>query len=330
MPCKGYIIKIQLLFILACIAGSINAQQLPLYSQYTMNRFLLNPAVAGIEGFTTISLTAREQWLGIKGSPRTHSITIDSKLLRNSFILKAVPIKKKKRKGSRSSKIGLGGHLYNDRNGPIDRTGLEATYAYHLSMEKMLLSMGLSINFFQMRLNSDKLIQSDDQFDDLIDGGKNSLFIPDASIGIYALSKNYYAGISAINVFQSLVQFGNNSLGEYQLKRQYNVMGGYKYELSKKIYLEPSFLLKIPQTIKTQLDIQLKVNIDQDYWAGLSFRTGSAMVIFGGVKVDRYYIGYAFDYNFNSLMKYTFGSHEIMAAVRFGDTARRYRWLNSY
>jgi len=29
-------------------------------------------------------------------------------------------------------------------------------------------------------------------------------------------------------------------------------------------------------------------------------------------------------------MKHTFGSHELMAAVKFGDTARRYRWLNTY
>lgn len=37
---------------------SINAQQVPLYSQYMMNGFLLNPAVAGSEGYTAINLTA--------------------------------------------------------------------------------------------------------------------------------------------------------------------------------------------------------------------------------------------------------------------------------
>ena len=71
---------------LVCLTTGIKGQQLPLYSQYSMNRFLINPAVAGTEGFTTISLTAREQWIGFKGTPKTHSITIDSKLLPDSYI----------------------------------------------------------------------------------------------------------------------------------------------------------------------------------------------------------------------------------------------------
>ncbi len=315
---------------LVCLATSLKGQQLPLYSQYSMNRFLLNPAVAGTEGFTTVSLTAREQWIGFKGTPKTHSITIDSKLLPDSYISKAISIRKKKRKSSRAGKVGIGGHIYNDHNGPIDRTGIEGTYAYHLDLEKTLISFGLSVNFFQMRLNTDKLILADDLPDEVIDGGKHTLFIPDASIGIYALSQDYYAGISTINVLQSLVQFGKNRTGDYHLNRQYNLMGGYKYLLNDDLLFEPSFLLKIPQTMRAQLDIQMKVHIKQDYWAGLTFRTGSAFCIFGGAKVDRYFIGYAFDYNFNSLMKHTFGSHEIMAAVKFGESARRYKWLNTY
>jgi type IX secretion system PorP/SprF family membrane protein len=315
---------------LVCLTTGIKGQQLPLYSQYSMNRFLINPAVAGTEGFTTISLTAREQWIGFKGTPKTHSITIDSKLLPDSYISKAISIRKKKRKSSRAGKVGIGGHIYNDHNGPIDRTGIEGTYAYHLDFEKTLISFGLSVNLFQMRLNTDKLILADDLPDDVIDGGKHTLFIPDASIGIYALSRDYYAGISTINVLQSSVQFGKNRTGDYHLNRQYNLMGGYKYELNDDLLVEPSFLLKVPQTMRAQLDVQMKVYIKQDYWAGLTFRTGSAFCIFGGAKVDRYFIGYAFDYNFNSLMKHTFGSHEIMAAVKFGESARRYKWLNTY
>jgi hypothetical protein len=58
--------------------------------------------------------------------------------------------------------------------------------------------------------------------------------------------------------------------------------------------------------------------------------TGSAMVIMAGIKVDKFYFGYAFDYTFSAIGARTLGSHEIMAAVKFGDNARRYRWLNRY
>lgn len=306
------------------------AQQFPIYSQYAMNKFLLNPAVVGTSGFTNVSLTAREQWVGFNGTPKTHSITVDSKIFPDSYISKTVQIKKKKRKSSKSGKVGVGAHIYNDHNGPLDRTGIEAAYAYHLNLDNTILSMGLSLNFFQFRLNSEKVVLSDDTFDDLIDGNKKRIYIPDANIGIYAVSEYYFAGISAINVLQSAVQFGDSKKGNYKINRQYNIMGGYRYELNDNFVAEPSILLKIPQGSRAQLDIQAKMNIKSNYWAGLTYRTGSAICIFGGAKIDRYFIGYAFDYNLNSMMKYTFGSHEIMAAVKFGENARRYRWLNSY
>lgn len=318
------------MILIGLFGSAVKAQQLPLYSQYTMNRFLLNPAVAGTSGFTTISLTAREQWVGFKGTPKTHSITIDSKLFPDSYILKNIPIRKNEKKSTRAGKIGVGAHIYNDHNGPIDRTGIEGAYAYHVELDKILVSMGVSINFFQMHLSKEKLIMSDEDYDDLIDGGKKSLYIPDANIGIFAISKNYYAGLSMMNAFQSSVQFGNSSLDNYRLKRQYNLMGGYEYQLNENLYLQPSLLFKVPEGSKAQLDVQMRVNIRKEFWAGMTFRTGSAMCVFGGAKIDRYYIGYAYDYNFNSLMNHTYGSHEIMAAVKLGDTARRLKWLNEY
>ncbi|MCG8699721.1 MAG: type IX secretion system membrane protein PorP/SprF, partial [Bacteroidales bacterium] len=55
-----------LVLLLSIIAfEQVSAQQLPIYSQYWMNKFLLNPAVAGHEGYTSVNLTVREQWVGL-------------------------------------------------------------------------------------------------------------------------------------------------------------------------------------------------------------------------------------------------------------------------
>ena len=59
---KVYFIITIVYLIMLCSFSNVNAQQLPLYSQYTFNGFLLNPAVAGAEGYTAINLTNREQW----------------------------------------------------------------------------------------------------------------------------------------------------------------------------------------------------------------------------------------------------------------------------
>jgi type IX secretion system PorP/SprF family membrane protein len=309
---------------------TVLAQQLPVYSQYTFNKFLLNPAMAGSEGYTAVSLIAREQWVGFRGTPKTHAITAESRILRNSFILKNLSIRKKRKMSSRSGRVGVGAHIFNDRNGPISRTGLKGTYSYHIDLSDYRLSFGLSVMLFQFRLKSDELIFSDDLHDDLISGNKQSLYIPDSDFGVYIASHKFYGGISIMQIMQSAIKFGNKYDSEYGLKRHYNFMGGYIYDLNDNLAIEPSFLLKVSSPFRPQLDLSTTVVYKMDYWGGISFRTGSALIIFAGTKINKYYIGYAFDYNFNSLMSHTIGSHEIMFSVKFGDSARRYKWLNIY
>jgi hypothetical protein len=67
-------------FILLFLIGNLAlGQQLPLYSQYLYNKFLINPAVAGSDGYTSFNLTAREQWIGFSGAPRTVSFSMQTK-----------------------------------------------------------------------------------------------------------------------------------------------------------------------------------------------------------------------------------------------------------
>ena len=68
----------------------------------------------------------------------------------------------------------------------------------------------------------------------------------------------------------------------------------------------------------------------ENYWAGLSIRTNGSLVTLLGLSVDKYYFGYAFGIDFSSIMKRTFGSHEFAISIKFGDSARRYRWLDRY
>jgi type IX secretion system PorP/SprF family membrane protein len=322
--------KTGLLLALLILTNLIKAQQLPVYSQYTFNKFLLNPATAGSDGYTTISVVAREQWVGFKGTPKTHAVTIDSRLLRNSFISKNVSVRKKQRLSSRSGRVGWAANVFNDHLGPLDRTGVEGTYAYHLAIKEGQLSFGLSGVFYQFKLNKDKVVSGDNEYDDLIDGIKGTLYIPDANFGAYYTSEKLFGGVSVMQIFQSSIQFGDNTTGEYRLKRNYNLLAGYYISASRSIAIEPSVLIRVPTSSKAQLEINTKVYYKDNYWGGLSYRTKNALIFYCGAKFDRYYVGYAFDYNFSALGRQTYGSHEFMAAIKFGDTARRYRWLNTY
>ena len=250
--------------------------------------------------------------------------------LRNSFISKNASVRKKKRLSSRSGRVGWAGHVFNDHYGPLDRTGIEGTYAYHIAINQGQLSFGLSGVFYQFKLNKDKVDLGDNEIDPFLDGLKGTMYIPDANFGAFYTSANIYGGISVMQIFQSSLHFGDDNGSTYRLRRNYNLMGGYYYSITSDIAIEPSMLIKIPSSSKAQLDLNARVYYKNNYWAGLSYRTANAMVIFFGLRFDKYFVGYGFDYNFSPLGRQTYGSHEFMAAFKFGDTARRYRWLNTY
>jgi type IX secretion system PorP/SprF family membrane protein len=330
---------------ICCVWGNrLQAQQLPVYSQYMMNGFLLNPAVAGHEGYTAINVTAREQWLGLKDAPSTYAVSAQTRLLRNSFISRSASIRKRKRVMSRSGRVGYGVYAYTDMAGAFNRTGFQGTYSYHIPLPNAQLSFGVSLCGFQFRIDDSKmkLLDADDQ---LLLNTKRSAIIPDANFGVYYSNAHLYAGVSAMQLFQSPLRLGGDNDGPgFRMVRHYFATAGYRFEIARDLLLEPSFLFKTTEKFVAQVDVNVKTYIGENYWAGVSFRSGgsyslveetlrgkgSALIIMGGLKVDRYYFGYAFDYTFNAIGARTFGSHEIMAAVKFGDNARRYRWLNRY
>ena len=319
-----------ILFILSLTAYSAISQQEPVFSQYMMNKFLINPAYAGSEGYTSFNLTARQQWLGFENAPSTQAISGQTRVMKTSHISKSRSVRKRTKRRRPSGRIGIGGYLYNDQNGPIGRTGLEVSYAYHLFVNDGQISLGLALSAYQFRVNTSELV-TPDGYDPIIDEARQSMFIPDGTVGVYYTYQPFYIGLSAKNLFQATLKFGaDNSFGDYQQVRHYYLVTGYRYDMNNDFEVEPSFLIKTTEAFNLQADITIKGYYKRDYWLGVSYRTGNAFITMVGVKIDRLYIGYAFDYSLNDIQRISYGSHEIMIGVKFGDNTRRYRWLNRF
>ena len=329
-------LRLVTLIIFTIFCFHTHAQQVPLYSQYMMNGYLLNPAIAGAYGYTAISLTAREQWLNIPQAPKTHALSFNTRLLKNSFISSNRSIRKRRKRSARSGRVGIGGYVFNDKNGLIDRTGVQLTYSYHLRMNDAQLSFGLSGQGYQFKLNKEEFrAYSDD--DIFLQNMDNAFFIPDANFGMYFVMEDFYAGLSATQLFESTFRFGDDSGNKYEeMLRHYFFTAGYKIAINPRsrrrsdFAIEPSILVKTNELMNTQLDFNTKVYFQKQYWAGVSYRTGHAFAILAGFKFDKYYFGYAFDYPLSSIRRYNYGSHELIITARFGDNARRYRWLERY
>lgn len=315
--------------LLAAFLMEGSAQQVPLYSQYMLNGFLLNPATAGSEGYTAVNLTAREQWIGFAESPSTYALSFQTRIMKNSYISRGSSVKRRSTKGSRSGKVGLGGYLFNDKNGAVERTGLKVSYAYHINLQQSQLSFGLSMVGYQFRIDED-LITLEDPSDPLWAGANKSVFIPDADVGVYYSSRDYWAGFSVDQLFESILKIGDSGYDRYKMERNYYLMGGYDFEVRRDFIVSPSTMIKYSEAGKIQADISGKLFYQQSYWGGLSYRTGNSIVVMAGLSIDKLVFGYAFDFNLNSLMKHSYGSHEFTFIAKFGDNARRYRWLNRF
>lgn len=318
-----------IIIILGTIVGEGRSQQLPLYSQYMLNGFLVNPASAGSEGYSAINLTAREQWVGFMDGPSAYALSFQTRLLKSSHISRSSSVKRRRKSNSRNGNVGLGGYVFNQTNGAVSRTGIKGSYAYHIRFQHSQLSFGLSLLAYQLRLDEDK-INFKDEGDELWAGARKSVFIPDADAGVYYNSRDFWAGFSVDQLFESSLKFGDSGYDSYVLERNYYLMGGVDFQVSRTSIFSPSFLLKYGENGNMQADLTAKLYFDQQYWFGLSYRTTNSLIVMGGVSVDRFIFGYAFDINLNRLMKYSYGTHEFTFIAKIGNNIQRYRWLNRF
>ncbi len=327
--------KILPAIVLSFIFGAAIAQQVPMYSQYIMNGFLINPSFAGRDGYTAVNLTVREQWVGMAGAPSTYAVSFQTRILKDSYISKYTAVKKKIIKPTKGGKVGLGGYVFNDNNGIMKRTGVQFAYAYHISMGRTGgipndLSFGLALTAYQFAVNTNGLIYNHD--DPLLNSYDRSVFIPDFNFGASFTTSKYYLGFSMTNLFRGSLLIADTSITKRTELGNFYLTGGYKFPLSPDWILEPSAFIKASDMFlkSVQMDLTARVYYKEDYWVGMSYRTNDAIIAMLGLKYDRFYFAYAFDFTLTDIRKQSYGTHELSLAVKFGESARRYRWINAY
>lgn len=312
------------------LCATVKGQQSQAFTQYLFSRFLLNPAACGADGYTSIGLVIKDQWTGFAKTPSNQTLIGQARLPREGLFGN----RRRRSVGFNPENVGLGVALFNDMRGPIRTTGGQFTYAYHLEDRYGQLSFGLTANLFQFYVNRNR-IDTEQGYDTYIDGNKLSNFIPDASFGVHYTTKDYYVGFSAGNLFQSFLSFGGRNSSDYKIERQYLFLGGYVFEVSREWSVVPGAQLKFNEHGVGQFDINLMGYYYDQFWGGFSYRSGGGGAAGGtsvivGARYKQYHFGYAFDYTLSSIRKYSFGSHELMVSITFGQSERFFRYKRRY
>jgi len=296
--------KLTLLFVSIFMGSMLQAQQLPQLSQFMLNDFAVNPAIAGMNDYYQIKTSVRNQWVGIEDAPKTTLLSIY---------------------GKSSDHVGLGGSVFNDQVGPTSRAGASLTYAYHLNFtDEVKMSMALSGGFTQFKI--DKVGWNTFHTDDpLMDGAEAVNLVPDATFGLNIYEEDkWYLGIAVPQLLNSKLtlideDFVNNISVDMDgsLSRHIYVMGMYNLEIDHYWDLQPSVLFKTVSN-QNQIDMGLKTIYSDKFWMGMDYRTnGDISALLGFIIQEKFMIGYSYDIPNPDISQYTSGSHEFMFGVTF-------------
>lgn len=297
----------KLLLFMACLPTVTSAQQLPQYTMYMANNYVLNPAVAGIESYVDLKLAARSQWVGIEDAPKTLYATVHSRLPAKNV------------NGSRN-RIAIGGKLFADKTGPITLSSAEFTAAYHLPMnERYHLSFGVGagINYSQLDINKIELKDPSDPIYQTLDVGR---ITPATSAGLWLYSENLYIGIAAQNLLENDVGFSAASDGSLLgMRRHYFATAGYRFQWGD-FYLTPSTMFKFVSPAPFAYDVNLKGQFSDVLWAGITWRHQDGMAAMAGFFISSTLnVAYSYDFINSDLNRHSRGSHEIILGININN-----------
>ena len=326
--------KLLIISILCLLSHKGQSQQQFVFTNYLMNEYYYNPAIAGMKDVHLANVGFRKQWSGFDNAPMT--------MYANYY-------------GSfkNQRKHGYGASIINDRSGLVSNTGFLVNYVYHLRLnDKQKLAFGVKPGFqqYNIRLYDAKLA---DEGDPQLTGNVLSTGAFDFQAGLNWYSDKFFVMVSMRQMFGKAIKFTGFNDG---LAKHYTFIAGYNWNLTKKknqatdstatnltegtltdtsttngeikkkkkdFILSPVFMLNYVSPITPQACFMLKATYDNKYWAGLSYRSQDALGISVGIVIKgRFQIGYSFDYGmFSDIQKYNSGSHEIM--LRFQTTSKK-------
>lgn len=303
--------KIYILFVLTILTKIAWGQQDAQYSQYMFNGIYINPAYAGYKQELNIHSFYRNQWTGIKGSPKSMSLAVDAV--------------------ANNGNVGLALQISSDKLGAQSSLAAYANYAYRLQIgnsEASRLAFGLGLGIVQNGFNED-LLDPIDLEDTRIPSGIQKSILPDARTGAFYSSDRWYLGLSVDNLIAQYTAKQNNNAAYYPTpKPHYYLTGGVLLPINETVQLKPSFLLKDDRGGPTSLDVNAFVLLADKIWLGASYRTAVKLYDKSYLQKDldkrnsvvamteiyatpQLRIGYAFDYSLSKLAGYSGGSHEI-------------------
>jgi len=299
---KTKINHITLLFaLLLTFLGEANAQQAPIFTNYSNSYAYANAGFAGMsEGVNVLGLY-RMQWAGFTDmdgnevAPTTFLLTGD------------MPFRK--------LHGGLEFSIMQDKLGFENNVNVGLGYSFHLDLGGSTLGIGLagtllnrSVDFSQLHPNQEG--------DPLLQGlGEESDMLFDFNVGLFwQIPESFYVGFSVVNVLESMTKaLGDNSetSASFTTDRTFYAVAGYPFQFEDIPYLAfvPSVSV-MTDIASMQFNASARVIYNNVFSLGVNYRFQESVGLMAGVTIKDFTVCYSYDINTMGLPGLP-GSHEI-------------------
>lgn len=312
----------------------LEAQQRPHYTQYILNNFIVNPALAGIENYTDIKLSARNQWVGIDGAPQTFYASVHGAIDKKDFRENATSFSMIGQNthgnvfpeyfDAMSPHHGIGFTAINYSTGYINRTTALANYAYHMGLTNELsISAGFGAGASMVSINADKISLAEPN-DPAIGTavGKLTSIKPELNAGLWLYSPRFFAGLSAQQIIPAKLDLVESSLNQSTLIPHLFLTSGYKFRISYNIYVLPSVMVRYISALPVGLDLNCRFQYQDLMWVGGNFRKDDGFAAMAGFHLNnKFQVSYAYDLNKGKYLLSTMnrGTHELVLGFLIGN-----------
>jgi len=272
------------------------AQQLQLSTNYVLNNYAYNPAIAGSKPHSVVNLNYRNQWVGFQDAPKTYVLSVHNSI-------------------GKEKKVGLGFFLNSENTGLLSKTSSYVSFAYHIKLNSQYkMSLGISAGMLQYRIKLYDAIIAD-AGDDLLTGNLLTNNVFDSNTGFYLYSDKLFFGISSYQYLSNKITWKDS---RSSLTPHFYSTLGYSIKANKNLVIQPSALVKFNYPAIIQPEVSVRGIYKNTFWIGTSYRMNDAVsALVGVVLKEKLTIAFAYDYTTSKIMNYTKGSNEVSISYQF-------------
>jgi type IX secretion system PorP/SprF family membrane protein len=322
------------LFAWFCFFKQAAAQQRPHYTQYILNNYIINPALTGIENYTDIKLSYRNQWVGFPGAPQTIYASVHAPIGKKDFRTSAtsfgIPGENPRGKAywenytAAEPHHGVGGSIINYKTGYINRVYATLSYAYHIGLTpKLNLSAGFAGGISTINIDAKK-IELANPLDPAIGGVAQELrkVKPELNAGLWLYSDKFFAGFSAQQIIPQRVTLVTNDFYKSTLVPHFFATTGFRFLVNDDVNITPSVMLRYIPSMPLFADVNVKAQYQDRFWLGANYRLKEGFAAMAGINVSNTFnISYSYDINNSKYLLQSMqrGTHEIVLGFLLGN-----------